>query len=87
MRMYEKGDKVRLADDSLATVVTVTRGPYTLPEGQALGGQPGAQTGGEARYTVRTAQGKVIEVRDRDVRNPPKDAPTERGARRKRAPS
>ncbi|MBA2432222.1 MAG: hypothetical protein H0V56_08915 [Chthoniobacterales bacterium] len=78
--MYEKGDKVRLVDDSVATVVTVKRGQYTLPEGQSLGGQPGAQTGGEASYTVRTAKGKVIEVQDRDVRNVPK---TETKARKR----
>ncbi len=71
MRIYEKGEKVRLEDESIATVVEVHRQSYELPEGQAIGG-PAATHGGEASYTVRDAKGKTRVARDRDVRNPPK---------------
>lgn len=76
MRIYEKGEKVRLQDESIATVVEVRRGPYELPEGQNLGAPPGTVMGGDASYTVRNAKGKLVEVQDRDVRNPPKPATT-----------
>ena len=71
MRIYQIGEIVRLADESLATVKQVIPGPYRLPEGQAIGGVS-REMGGECSYVVENDQGEMLEVRDRDVRNPPK---------------
>ena len=71
MRIYQVGEIVRLADESLATVKQVIPGPYRLPEGQAIGGVA-REMGGECSYVVENEDGEMLEVRDRDVRNPPK---------------
>ena len=72
MRLYEKGEKVRFGDgDDVGTVLERYDEPYKLPEGQAIGGAPGATYGGHAHYRVRAADGEIHELRDQDVRNLP----------------
>jgi hypothetical protein len=76
MRVYKEKEKVRLPDDSIATVVEVHQEPYELPKGQMIGaGQTDLEMpvkGGHAWYKVKRPDGKIVTVKDRDVRNPPK---------------
>lgn len=73
MRLYEKGEKVLISEsDEIGTVLERYDEPYKLPEGQALGGIPGATHGGHAHYRVKTKDGEIHELRDQDVRNPSK---------------
>lgn len=74
MRRYEKGDKVLFGDDEIGTVLERYDQAYKLPEGQAIGGAPGATHGGHAHYRVKGPDGEIHELRDQDVRNPPKDS-------------
>lgn len=74
MRRYEKGEKVRLADESEATVLRVIDGQYEIEAGLSVGGggntRGGMALAGDVSYAVKNAKGKEVIVLDRDVRNP-----------------
>lgn len=70
--MYAVGDTVRLEDGTLAKVVEVIPGAYSIEPGQSLGGGP-SDTGGEMSYRVKLPRSNKTQlVRDREVWNPPK---------------
>ncbi len=79
MRKYQKGEWVRLSDDSLAKVMDVNHGQYLIPAGQEIGGgqtpdENGMVMAGEVSYKVKTEDGETKVYGDRYVRNPPKDS-------------